>query len=321
MSQEAISIEDQPSNDQRHNLCLIASNPYKLIVQAKIEEKQRPQDVEPSKTISKCITELLIAEGKRSLILLDKFSIDYHLKDKHIVAIKRMEGHLYKPKELTKFKGREDPCGKWHLHTSLKKLDDSDRITPFEKTDIKPAEVSNNPNPYLLIGTAESFANRDYDEVKIIVPIHIADELYGYEMKSEKKLKNLTEDEEDLYFGFRMAAEKNVTESGAFCKITTARIYGTGDENGNNKDDFNVVTVCDGARVRSAIFNGAGDLSTTITSFEPIKDFKDLNQQQVAILSFSRERFEILFGQLGSLLNKYQDSENPTIFNDIQMKY
>ncbi len=122
-----------------------------------------------------------------------------------------------------------------------------------------------------------------------------------------------------------MAVERNVTEQGAFCKLTTAGFYGRAGVNGNDKYDFNIVTVCDGARIRSATLNKADDLSTCIISFKPMQKFNDLNQQQVVVLSLSRKFFERRFGSPKSLLAVYGKKEanqgKPTILNNVPMEY
>lgn len=322
------------TQEQEHNYGLISGNPYKLVIQAKLDEEDKKDypGLDTSKTFSMCTSDLAVAEGKADLILLDKDSQDFALQYRHKEAIEKLREQCASEDELKALNERLGACTKWAYYVGLKPRNGNLSDQLKKAGIVEDSDDSLDKRPYLLIGTTESLARKGYEEIKIIVPIKKADELFGYE-KDEPALKGLTESEIDDYIFFRDCVETKTIEGQAFCRLSTARIYGTKAD--PEKSDLTINLVCLGAKCRTAILNQAKviapdaetelaqspDTSTSLTSIEPQSEYANLNQQQVCLLSFSQKRFQELFGPLESLVKRYENKTSPTILNNIPMNY
>lgn len=306
-------MTNQLTKEQERNYNLIKDISYKLVAQRKSEEKEMPENLNVSLVYSQCVADLFVAEGKEKLIILGRDSSkNFKREQRHNDAIDRLKKEWAGDKnKLEVLQARIGGCEKWHYYDGLK---ERKPIPALVAAGIKEGEDDSiNQKPYLLIGTVESFVEKHYEpeEIKILIPVNLADKLFGYE-ESDQKLKGLAEKEIKKYKDFK---EQQKTEEGlkkitgqAFCKQTTARIYGT---SGNPEpSDFNLAVICHGAEIRSAISKEAGDTPTY------------LDPKNIFLISFSGTRFQELFGSLETLLEKYNGNKTaPTILNNVPMAY
>ena len=280
------------SEEQKHNYCLIRNIPYKLIVQTKLDEK--PENLETSKTYSLCVADLLVAEGRESLVLLDKSSSrEFIPNNLHRMAIRKMEKSS-KGESIKEIQSRTEGCEQWVPYIGLEERPpirtEKGVFGPGTKLyeDFK-EEDSIDQRPYLLITTIESFVKNNFlegdftpKEVKLFVPFELADRAFGYGTKVE--LRGVTEEEIEKYEFARKYSE----DGQAVCRQTFARITGTYGERTQSHTNF--TKICKGAKIRTSITKGMKDTSS---HFDPNKVYH---------ISFSGQRFQELFGSLDRLV-------------------
>ena len=320
------------TEEQEQNYNLIKDIPYKLVAQRKLEEKEIPENLDASLVYSQCVADLFVAEGKEKLIILGRDSSkNFKREQRHDDAIDRLKKEWAdENNKLEVLRARIGGCEKWHYYDGLK---EREPIPALVAAGIKENDSDSiNQKPHLLIGTIESFVKNRYfpEEVKILIPIEQADRLFVYKRtnkfvlfthwlwyklagyKNNNILRRIALREIYRYNDFR---NEQATEEGlkkitgqAFCKQTTAKIYGT--FSNSEPSDFNLAVICHGAEIRSSISKEAGDTSTYLDS------------KSIFLVSFSGKRFQELFGNLETLLERYNGNKTaPTILNNVPMVY
>ncbi len=292
--QQIIEENDDSRQDcQSRNVQLIScDNQYQPICITKLSNA--PDDLEVSPTLSLCTASLRVAERQISMILLDQTSSN---EKKHISIYEDTVESLSENFEIS-----EDDrmcieyvtfCDKWGHYTGVSEKpffpNKNDTKEQAQKRyEMERAADSKDTKPLVLLGSINEFVRRNYspDEVKLVIEQKHADELFGY--TSDPVLWGLKESDLQKYWEF-----KNTLEEGqAFCRQTTARIYGTNSPSDNYDGqpmELGFAAICNGARVRTIISLEQGEIDNF------------LDPEKVYVVSFSGIKFEQLFGSLKDL--------------------
>ncbi len=298
MSKQKQKISDAitkvQSDDIAQNLHLISNdNPYQLVCIKKLDKI--PSELEISSTLSFCTASLRVAEGQIGTIVLDNDSSnEQKYIGKYENTVEKLASDMTISENDRMCIEYVTFCDKWGHYTGVseKTFFPNKNETPEEEKirfEMERAEDSCNTQPFLLIGSVKEFLCRNYypDEIKVLIAPQKANNIFG--STSKPVLIGLNSTEHQKYMQFQM----NPEEGQAFCRQTTARIYGTnGPTTGydGKPSELNIAQICTGARIRTTISFEHGETDTL------------LDPEKVYILSFSGRRFEQLFGDLKDIM-------------------
>ncbi len=297
------ATNEMQSDDKSQNLQLISSdNPYQPICIKKLNEI--PPELEISSTLSFCTASLRVAERQIGAIVLDNDSSNEHKYiGKYENTVEELANDMTISENDRMCIEYVTFCDKWGHYTGVseKTFFSNKNETPDQEKirfDMERAEDSCNTQPFLLIGSIKEFICRDYspDEIKLLIEPQKANNFFR--STSNPVLFGLNSNEHQKYMQFQM----NPEEGQAFCRQTTARIYGTNGPSASydgKPSEFNIAQICTGARIR------------TMISFEHGETDTSLDPEKVYIFSFSGRRFEQLFGNLKNVaasLDKFTSS-------------
>jgi len=309
------------TGQQADNYGLISGIFYKLMLHTKSDTV--PDEMQVETIPCMCAADLMVGEGKETLFVLDgNSSRGFEPSKEREEAIARLvERYRDDGGELKVLEAKVGICHNWAWYVGVGERSEEPYTSERpEQTATRCADSrlhdSLDTRPYMLIGTAESFGEREIqaDEVKVVLLKTDADRLFGYRKTGQEEKREVYELDTAALVGLspdeiQEYAEKrsNLEVVGqAFCRQTSAYTYGTHED--SEPGSFNCAQMCNGARMRTDIEKEAGVVSTS------------LERETLFHLSFSAARFEQLFGSLDGLLAGGSQTE-PTILNNVSMEY